>query len=220
MLEVDLLRGGSGPHGRRPRLNWPHNPARGLSLDLWTIGSGLTILASLGLAIYLVFSVRGQAAALEETLHTALADSVHARVLIEKMQTLEARRDSIAARVAIIREIDAQRYLWPRIMDEVAGVLPGEAWLTSLSQVPSSDGRIGFQVEGMTRDNHSLTRFWNGMESSPFIHNVRLISTETEAAGSAAAGSGDLYRFVLRARPEYPPPAMLDLVPFPAEVPQ
>jgi len=212
MFEVDLLRGESGPRDRRPRLALPRAPFRGLSPDPWTIGSGLAVMASLGLVLHLVLSLRGRAATLQGALDAALADSVRNAALIARTQTLEARRDSIAARVAIIQEIDARRYLWPRIMDEVAGVLPAEAWLTNLSQVGSPNEGVRFQVEGLTRDYVSLTRFWNGMESSPFIHNVRLVSTENVAAGSGAGRSGDVRLFVLQAEPENPPPAMLDLV--------
>ena len=220
MLEVDLLRGGSNPQKRRAGPTLPRTAVQGLSLDPWTIGSGLTVLASLGLALYLVLSIRSHTAALDEALDAALADSVRGAVLIEKMQTLEARRDSIAARVAIIQEIDAQRYLWPRIMDEVAGVLPADAWLTNLTQVASPDDGVRFQVEGMTRHNVSLTRFWNGMEASPFIRKVRLVSTENVVAGSGVGESDHLYHFVLQAEPEDPPLAMLDLVSFAPGAPQ
>ena len=51
------------------------------------------------------------------------------------------------------------------------------------------------------------------MESSPFIRNVRLISTENVAAGPASGAGGDLYYFVLQAEPEDPPPEVLDFVP-------
>ena len=234
MLEIDLLKGGSGRGlGERPRLASPGVRPWKLSRDGWIIGCALTILVSLGLAAYSALSVRNRAAGLEEALAAALADSVRSATLIEKMRTLEARRDSIAARAAIIQGIDARRYLWPRIMDEVAGVLPAQAWLTRFAQVASQEDSARFVVEGMTHDNFSLTRFWNGMESSPFIRNVRLISTENVAArpvggaggdlysgdlysGDLYSGdlySGDLYYFVLQAEPEDPPPEMLDFVP-------
>ena len=214
MLEVDLLRGESGLRRQKAGPALPRTAGQGLSPDPWTIGSGLTILVSLGLALYLVLSVRSRTSALEEALGAALADSVHGAVLIEKVHTMEARRDSIAARVAIIRDVDAQRYLWPRIMDEVAGALPADAWLTNLAQAASQDESIRFQVEGMTRDNATLTGFWNGMEASPFVRRVRLVSTENVVAGSGVPGSVDLYHFVLMAEPEDPPSALLDLVSF------
>lgn len=212
MLEVDLLQGdGWGREGRSGTVA-SNGHVRRLRRDGWVIGSGLTILASLGLAAYFALSIRGRAAGLEEALQAAVADSVRSAVLIGKMRTLEARRDSIAARVAIIQEIDARRYLWPRIMDEVAGALPEEAWLTRFAQVARAEEPARFEVEGMARDNSSLTRFWNGMEASPFVRNVRLISTENLAAGPGGATGGDLYYFVLQAEPEEPPPELLDFV--------
>lgn len=214
MLEIDLLQGGSG-WGRDRRSSSPVSGAgaRRLARDGWTMGSALMIVASLILAAYFAVSSRGRAAGLEEALASALADSARSAALIEKMRTLEARRDSIAARAAIIREIDARRYLWPRIMDEVAGVLPAEAWLTHLAQLTPAEDPARFAVEGMTRDNFALTRFWNRMESSPFIRNVRLISTENVSAEAAGGRDGDLYYFVLEAETESPPPEMLDFVP-------
>ena len=178
MLEVDLLQGGDWGQDGRSRKPVSRVRARRLSRDGWIIGSALVVLISLGFAAYFALSIRTRAAGLEAALQAALADSVRSTALIAKMRTLEARRDSIAARVAIIQEIDARRYLWPRLMDEVAGVLPEEAWLTRFAQVTSQETPARFEVEGLARDNFSLTRFWNGMESSPFIRNVRLISTE------------------------------------------
>ena len=213
MLEVDLLQGsGWGRHGRS-RTAVSDVRVRRLSRDGWIVGSVLAILTSLALAVFSALSIRNRAAGLEEALRAALADSTRSAALIEKMRMLEAGRDSIAARVAIIQEIDARRYLWPRIMDEVAAVLPAEAWLTRFAQVGSQEDPARFEVEGMTRDNFSLTRFWNGMESSPFVHNVRLISTENVAAGPAGTAGGDLYYFVLQAEPENPPPEVLDFAP-------
>lgn len=214
MLEVDLLRGGSEPRRRRAGPILPHTAVPGRYRDPWTVGSAFTILASLCLALHLAISVRGRAGALAEALDAALADSVSHAAVVEKVRTLEARRDSIAARVSIIREIDARRYLWPRIMDEVAGVLPADAWLTHLAQAASPADGIRFRVEGMTRDNVSLTRFWNAMEASPFIRTVRLVGTENVVAGPGVRESAHVRRFVLEAEPEDPPPALLDLAPF------
>ena len=220
MIEIDLLRGGGWGRDGRSRNTGAAAPVRRLSRDGWIIGSALAILVSLGLGTYLALSIPARTAGLEEALQAALADSARSAGLIGQMRTLEARRDSIAARVALIREIDGRRYLWPRIMDEVAGVLPEEAWLTRLAQVASTEDAIRFEVEGMSRDNRSLTRFWNGMESSPFIRNVRLISTENVASGSAGLVGSDLYHFVLQAEPEHPGPELLDFAPVRPGTPQ
>ena len=217
MLEIDLLQGNDWGRDGQSRGPVAGAGPRGRYRDAWVAGSALATLAAVGLAAWLALSTRGRIAGLDEALRTALADSTRAAALIERMRTLEARRDSIAARVAIIQEIDARRYLWPRIMDEVAGVLPAEAWLTRIAQAGSPGTTAAFEVEGMARDNFSLTRFWNGMESSPFIRGVRLVSTENVAAGPDDGTDGDLYYFVLQAEPEDPPPEMLDFVPVAAE---
>ena len=212
MLEVDLLQGGGwGGDGRSRTTRSGAGPGR-LARDGWVAGSALAVVLSLGFGAYFALSLRGRTTGLEEALRTAVADSARSTALLDGMRALEARRDSIAARVAIIQEIDARRYLWPRIMDEVAGALPDEGWLTRFAQVVPPEDPLRFEVEGMTRDNLSLTRFWNRMESSPFIRRVRLISTGNVTAGPGGPGA-DLHYFVLQAEPEDPPPEMLEFVP-------
>lgn len=213
MIEVDLLTDGGRPRSRWPQMSVKGLPVRGLRFDGWVIGSGLAILSSLGFAAHLLLMIRTSAWGIEEAMQEALRDSVRNTAFIQKVQTLEARRDSIAGRVAIIQEIDARRYIWPRIMVEVARALPTDAWLTYFAQAPSTDEFARFQVEGKTRSNIALTRFWSSMESSHFIRDVRLISTEHVVEGSAADGTADLYYFVLEATQEDPPPEMLNLAP-------
>lgn len=121
MIEIDLLQGGGWGRDGRSRTADTGVRSRRLFRDGWFIGSTLAIIGSLGVGTYLGVSIRARTAGLEEALQAALADSARSAGLIEQMQTLGARRDSIAARVALIQEIDARRYLWPRIMDEVAG---------------------------------------------------------------------------------------------------
>ena len=213
MIEVDLLTDGRKASGRWPQMSLKGLHIRGLPLDGWIIGSGLTMLVSLGFAAHLLLLIRGRASGIEEAMQKALSDSVRNAAFIQQVQTLEARRDSVAARVAIIQEIDARRYVWPRIMAEVARALPADAWLTHFAQAPSADEFARFLVEGKARSNIALTRFWDGMESSHFIRDVRLISTEHVVEGPAADGTADLYYFVLEAAQQDPPPEMLDFTP-------
>ena len=215
MIEVDLLQRSPRSRGGRPRKAPARQRLRNIRLDGWIVGSCLTMLLSLGFAGHLILSVRGQVSGLDLALEAALADSVRSAARSHRAVTLQARRDSIATRVALIQEMDALRYLWPRIMDEVANALPAEAWLTRLAQVSSGDERARFRLEGMARTNRSLTRFWNGLESSPFIRDVRLITSDHAIARSGGDGVDNLYHFVLEAGQEDPPPEMLVLVPLP-----
>ncbi len=193
MIEVDLLPGGRRGRPRRrkaPSLN-------GWILDRWILGSVLVLVSFFGFAAYFLFSVRSRASRLEEAVEAALRDSVRYAGVITKINELEARRDAISGRVAIIRGLDARRYVWPRILDEVAAALPGEVWLTQVAEL-GAEGPLRFRVEGNAWSNFALTRFWNGLESAPHIRNVRLVSTE-HAVVASGGQDRDIYFFVLEA---------------------
>ena len=82
----------------------------------------------------------------------------------------------------------------------MAKALPLEAWLVQIAQLSAADGRIRFRVEGKTFGNVALSRFWEGMESSDFIHDVRLVSTEHLIEPSIDSGRDrNVYFFVLEA---------------------
>ena len=163
-------------------------------LDPWVGGSALAIVASVGLGAYLILPLRSEMAAVESALRVAVADSVSAAAVALTARTVEARRDSIAARVALIRRIDDDRYRWPRILSQVANALPSDVWLTHLSQVDASRRITRFQIEGVAPDNLALTRFWDALESATALGGVSLLGTEVVETSS---GRGHL--FVLQA---------------------
>ncbi len=146
----------------------------------------------------------------------AIRDSARAAEQSQSRLQLEQRRDSIAARVALIEQIDARRYDWPHLLDEVAGAVPEGVWITRISDVTSGRPRIRFRLEGTALDNFSLTRFWNALETSFFIEDVELVSTEHFSMQVPATDNGvrTAYRFVLQADGADPPQAVLDFVPF------
>ena len=195
MLEVDLLRGSGWSRERMPSLRLLGG--RGTLLDPWVGGAAATIALSLGLAAHLILPLRKEMAAAEGALEDAVADSARAAALALTVRAVEARRDSIAAKVAMIRSIDAHRYLWPRILSQVADALPPGAWLTHLGQVDAPRPATRFQVEGVAPDNLSLTRFWDALESATSIAGVSLLSTEV-----VETPSGRGHFFVLQADEE------------------
>ena len=168
-------------------------------LDPWVGGSALVIAASVGLGTYLILPLRSEMAAVESALRAAVADSVSVAAVALTARTVEARRDSIAARVALIRRIDDDRYRWPRILSQVADALPSDVWLTHLSQVGASERTTRFQVEGMAPDNLALTRFWDALASAPAIAGVSLLGTEV-----VETSSGRGHFFVLQAESQGP----------------
>ena len=179
MIEMDLLSAGKQP-GQRIASGSPspRRPVPALVQDPWIVASGLVIVLFTALSVILLFAGRSRAAELAAAMEVATGDSARIATLLVEVESMESRLDSLVDRVAVIRDLDSRRFVWPRLLDELARALPEEAWLVQVAQVAAEDRRTRFRVEGKTLGNHALSRFWDGVESSRFIQNVRLLSTE------------------------------------------
>lgn len=183
-------------------------------MDGWTLLCGVVVLGSLSTVAYLTVTYSRQVAVLEIAVEDALRDSAQSAAGTRLLLQLQSRLDSISALISAIEDLDATRYRWPHILDEVAAALPEGAWITAIASVASDVPGIRFQVEGQALDNFALTRFWNALEASFFIREVQLISTE-HVELPAPDGDGALstsYQFVLAAEYEDPPDDVLELV--------
>lgn len=221
MFEVDLLPGtqgagtrtGKGDPGKRgPRV--PARTLRGILLNGWILGSCLIVLGSVGVSMRLALGMSRRIARLDTTLEEALQDSVRMTEQLRTRLLLENGRDSLAARTALVEEVDARRYDWPHLLEEVAVAMPEGVWITRISDVTSGLPRIRFRVEGKALDSFGLTRFWNALEASFFVKNVELVSSEHKTVQHAEP-NGDVlnpYRFVIEADWEDPSHDVLDFV--------
>lgn len=211
MIEIDLL---EQRRSRRPvaedpvRLPW----AAILPRDGWMIGSAVSVLGATFAAVYPFTTAGDDAAAVSRVLEAAIRDSVRIAAVVSEARVLASRRDSIAARIDAILELDARRYVWAHLMDEVAGALPREAWLTRVAHVPSAEGEPRIRIEGGVVGSVALTRFWNSLEASPFIHGVRLVGSE-RIARPLSRSAREIHHFVLEAESETPDPELIELVP-------
>ncbi len=211
MIEVNLLPGGKKRRARGGGGGGRKLPIPDLSKllsDSHTIGAvvvGVGVLATLGWW-YLGLSARQEE--VEVALADAVQDSANYADLIERNAIIEARRDSIAQKVNIIQEIDALRYVWPHLLDELARALPDYTWLTQVIQVSVGDA-VEFQVRGRAGNNRALTTFWRQLQESPFIRSVQLVQTE-----QVLEPTGQLvYDFQLDCVYEAPPMEFLEAVP-------
>ena len=111
--------------------------------------------------------------------------------LIREKETLEQLRDTLEVQLTAIREIDADRYIWPHIMEEVTKALPDFTWLNSLEFVPAATPDateeidpnyrppVQFTIDGRTGDMGAYTRFLRNLGNSPWIWNVQAGATQT-----------------------------------------
>ncbi len=144
---------------------------------------------------------------LDEQLEKAVQDSTRYATVLRERETAEAKRDTVLRALNMIRAIDDDRYIWPHVMDEVSNALPPYTWIVSLgftgggqattpirTVIPAgNDGASGHKrkvateivhdtvrvrLVGNTVDIQALTRFMKQLETSTFLENVQLISSQ------------------------------------------
>lgn len=177
--------------------------------DKWVLGAIAAVVVSVGAMGWLYLGVTGEEEELSLALDEAVQDSTRFADLIQRTEQLSAQQDSIAARVAVIQEIDEERYVWPHVLDEVARALPDYTWLNQLTQV-SAGGNLQFRLTGQAGNNFAVAVFMEQLEASPFIRNVDLITSEQTVA---ATGDQVVYSFDLEASYVQPPLEFLETVP-------
>lgn len=126
--------------------------------------------------------------ALRPEVSAVRSESRNYAVLIAEKRRMEILRDSLILELEAIREIDADRYVWPHIMDEVARAVPDFTWLVNLDNVsvpPPLDADedyrppVRFTVEGRTSDIQAYTRFVRRLEDSPWLADIQMGATQT-----------------------------------------
>jgi Tfp pilus assembly protein PilN len=180
VIEVNLLPGASRRASRRAKsfsLSMPSLPGVSLGADRFAVALAAAWVIAPALVLWLFLATSRQRDALASQIETAVQDSTRYAKLIAATKSLQARRDTIAQKVQIIQEIDAGRYVWSHLLDEVSRALPPYTWLGAVAQLEAGPP-IHFKIDGKTGNTLALTQFMNDLEASPFIRGVRLTSTE------------------------------------------
>jgi Tfp pilus assembly protein PilN len=212
-FEVNLLPGSSPrPGRRRPGLSLSVPRIRVRGVDRWVAMAVVAWLAAPAALGWLYLDAQTTRTELEDAIHVAVQDSARYAGIIAATQSLQARRDTVAQKLQIIQEIDAGRYVWAHILDEVSRALPDYTWLTGLAQI-TGGSHPRFRIEGRTGNNIALTRFMKDLESSPFLREVKLTSTQ-----QVRENEDLVYAFMLEASYEDPPTEYIGTVPLFPEI--
>jgi len=168
----------------------------------WTVGPLLTA--------WLFFGTRNRISDLEIAIESARMDSARYAEMRAANAILLARQDSIAQKLEIIQEIDAGRYSWAHVMDEISRALPAYTWLMNVTSKPviSPLETPRFLIEGRSGNTFALTEFMQELEASPFLRSINLMSTDQVREGEAL-----IYSFVLEGEYQSPPPDLIQTVP-------
>ena len=204
LITINLLPGGrrGAAHwnrGRRASLPRFEGLRRAIRGDPWTVAPLLLAVLAVGHLGFGFVTQGAELARLEGRLGVERQDSVRYAELMTMAGLLAAQSDTLARKARVIREIDEDRFVWAHILNEVSRSLPEYTWLTSVRQTDARGGEVEFRLEGMAGGTAALTRFMRGLEDSPFVERVRLISDEQVQQGPRLVHS-----FVLLARYEVP----------------
>ncbi|HEY8470483.1 MAG TPA: PilN domain-containing protein [Longimicrobiales bacterium] len=176
-------------------------------IDRWGLFAVLGWVVMLAGVGWMFMGARARKEELNIAIERAVRDSAHYAAVIATTERLTARRDSIVTRLRLIQEIDAGRYIWPHILDEVGRALPPYTWLTSLTQIDAGPP-VAFRIEGRAGNTFALTQFMKDLEASGFIRGVRLASTQLIHEQEKVVQA-----FVLEATYEEPTPDRIETVP-------
>ncbi|HEX6308340.1 MAG TPA: PilN domain-containing protein [Longimicrobiales bacterium] len=214
MIEINLLPGSTKRSSKRPKVAGRTKKAAaggGPKLpDFDRTKLMLVVGWVVGLAIvgWLHVSMNSRLGALRTEHEAAVRDSTRYATLRAQGDSLLAQEQLISQKMQVIQEIDAGRYTWAHIMDEVSRALPPYIWVVNMTEAFSEAGVPRLRLEGRAGNYFALGRYIEDLEASPFFRQVRLISSaQTTVDARTVLG------FVLEASYEEPTPDVIETVP-------
>ena len=212
MIEVNLLPGGRKKASKAFALKMPtlsFGGGGGDRPDPYILFFAGALIVALGYMGWSFLGVRSEAEELGVRLEEERQDSIRLDAIIQQTNRLTARRDSIVARVAVIQEIDADRYVWAHLMDEIGSAVPEFLWLSEVAY--QGDSPFVVRVAGRAGSTFAVTNFMRRLEASRFLMGAQLQDMQLQPSEE---NQDDLVQvFELLVAYEAPPVEELETVP-------
>jgi len=201
MIEINLLPGKKkAAKGAGMKLSMPD--FKGLIAqvkDPWLIGAiGAWVVVGGGGAL-LFITDRARLAAAESRLESVRTEKRRYDIVIAQKRQAEKVRDSLLYEINVIRQIDADRYIWPHVLDQATKALPPYTWITHIQTVSAivapgqgqpngpvvverdSSGApsVKVAIDGRTVDIQAYTTFLRQLAASPWFTDVTPASSQT-----------------------------------------
>lgn len=212
MIEVNLLPGGKKRASKGFSFSMPKlslGGGGGEAPDGYVIFFAIAAAIGIGYMGWSFMSVSSEAEELQVRLEEERQDSIRFAALIEQTNRLTARRDSIAERVAIIQEIDADRFVWPHLLDEVAAAVPEYTWLREITYANESPLQV--RIVGRAGSIYAITNFMTRLESSSFLREVEAQTIQQQPSETDPTDLVQVFELLLTYEP--PPLDELQTVP-------
>jgi len=200
MIEINLLPGGkkkAAPGaGFKLKLALPDFRALLANVkDPWLIAAVVAWVIAGGGSAALFITERARLAVVESRLESVRVEKRRFDVVIAQKRQSEKIRDSLVAEINVIRGIDADRYIWPHVLDQITKALPPYTWLTTIAgasavtapggapppaTTDSSGGTIvRLTISGSTVDIQAYTTFLRQLAASPWLTDVAPATSQT-----------------------------------------
>jgi Tfp pilus assembly protein PilN len=151
--------------------------------DPLLIGAVAAVIAAVAFVAIMFTAQQAQLASLEDEADRVRAESRRYSNLIAQKRHAERLRDSLVAELQAIREIDADRYTWPHLLEEVTKALPEYTWLVAVTGMTGQTQAllegdttvappVQVEVQGRTSEIASYTTFLRRLAASPWLTNV------------------------------------------------
>ncbi len=198
MIEINLLPGKKKKAaGAGLKLSMPDFRAIIAQVkDPWLIGAigAWVVVGGGGAALFI--TGRARLAAAEARLEAVKTEKRRYDIVIAQKRQAEKVRDSLVAQINVIRTIDADRYIWPHVLDQITKALPPYTWVTHVQSVGAvvagapgqaqvtvqtdSAGRplVRVSIDGKTVDIQAYTTFLRQLAASPWFTDVTPASSQ------------------------------------------
>jgi Tfp pilus assembly protein PilN len=202
MIEINLLPGKKkAAKGAGMKLSMPD--FRGLIAqvkDPWLLGAIAAWVVVGGGGALLFITDRARLASAETRLETVRVEKRKYDIVIAQKRQAEKVRDSLLFQINVIRQIDADRYIWPHVLDQATKALPPYTWITQMRTASAivapgagqvnngpvtvdrdSSGAplVAVAIEGRTVDIQAYTTFLRQLAASPWFTDVTPASSQT-----------------------------------------
>ena len=202
MIEINLLPGKKkAAKGAGMKLALPDFKALIAQVkDPWLIGAivAWVIVGGGGALLFITETARLKAA--ESRLESIQTEKRRYDIVIAQKRQAEKVRDSLLYQINVIRNIDADRYIWPHVLDQATKALPPYTWITHMQSAtglvapgpgqPAVNGPVAqpdslggpnvlVTIEGRTVDIQAYTTFLRQLAASPWFTDVTPASSQT-----------------------------------------
>ncbi|MDP3911515.1 MAG: PilN domain-containing protein [Gemmatimonadales bacterium] len=198
MIEINLLPGKKKKAAGGPGFQLSMPDFRGIMAqikDPWLVAAVVAWVIVGGGGAALFVTGRARLAAAEIRLENVKTEKRRFDVVIAQKRQAEKIRDSLVAEINVIRQIDADRYTWPHVLDQVTKALPPYTWITRIGTggavVPGAGGQptpasdslgqttVQVTIDGRTVDIQAYTTFLRQLAASPWFTDVNPASSQT-----------------------------------------